>query len=217
MLLQRLYFLAPPWRCGALPEPEQPPRQPATPPPSSSSPVRRRARRRPRPRPGRPRPDPRHQAGSHSLGAGGSRRRPGPAAAPPGWSNTGGSWWRRAAEAKHVRPLRQPQPVKRWPGGQLKAGPDELGHMGRHLQAFKLNLTYTVIEGNAQGLGGLRRVLGHIACHLLGGQLPLVADLGDVAHVELLTPPSDQGHALVLVQGWAGHGRRRPGPTHSAL
>jgi hypothetical protein len=44
-VLQRLYFLAAPWRCAALPEPEQPPRQPAKPPPSSDIRARRRPRR----------------------------------------------------------------------------------------------------------------------------------------------------------------------------
>jgi hypothetical protein len=59
--------------------------------------------------------------------------------------------------------------------------------MRRHIQAFKLNLTYTVVEGDAQGLGALGRVLGHIAGHLLSRQLlVVVASLGDVANVELL-------------------------------
>ena len=85
--------------------------------------------------------------------------------------------------------------------------------MGGHIQSFKLNLTYTVVEGDAQGLGALGRVLGDIAGHLLSRQLPLVAALGDVAHVELLAPAGGQGHALVLVEGRARHGdgRRRPG------
>jgi len=78
--------------------------------------------------------------------------------------------------------------------------------MGRHLQTFKLNLTYTVIQGDAHGLGGLGRVLGDVAGHLLGAQLPLVAGLGDVAHVELLPPAGGQGHGLVLVDHGAGHG-----------
>jgi hypothetical protein len=30
---------------------------------------------------------------------------------------------------------------------------DELGHMCWHIQTFKLNLTYTVVEGDALGLG----------------------------------------------------------------
>ena len=47
--------------------------------------------------------------------------------------------------------------------------------MGRQIQIFKLNLTDTVIKGDAQGLGALGRVLGDIAGHLLGRQLPVVA------------------------------------------
>ena len=29
---------------------------------------------------------------------------------------------------------------------QLPAGPDQLSHMRRHIQTFKLNLTYTLVE-----------------------------------------------------------------------
>jgi hypothetical protein len=68
-----------------------------------------------------------------------------------------------AAEAKHVRPLPQPQPRERWPGAQLPTGPDKLGDVSRHVQIFKLNLTYTVIQGDTQGLGALGCILGHIA------------------------------------------------------
>ena len=38
---------------------------------------------------------------------------------------------------------------------EFPAGPHELSHMGRHIQTFKLNLTYTVIKRHAQGLGAL--------------------------------------------------------------
>jgi hypothetical protein len=38
-------------------------------------------------------------------------------------------------------------------GRPLPAGPDELGHMGWHIQTFKLNLTYTVAEGGLGALG----------------------------------------------------------------
>jgi hypothetical protein len=58
--------------------------------------------------------------------------------------------------------------------------------MRRHIQTLKLNLTYTVIQCDAQGLGVLGRVLGHIAGHLLGAQPLLVAGLGGMAHVQLL-------------------------------
>jgi hypothetical protein len=71
--------------------------------------------------------------------------------------------------------------------------------MGRHFQTFKLNLTYTVIQGDAHGHAGVGRILGDVAGDPLGAQLPLVADLGDVAHVQLLSPAGGQGHALVLV------------------
>jgi hypothetical protein len=47
--------------------------------------------------------------------------------------------------------------------------------MGRHIQTFKLNLTYTVVEGDAQRLGALGRVLGHVPGHLLSRQLLVVA------------------------------------------
>jgi hypothetical protein len=80
--------------------------------------------------------------------------------------------------------------------------------MGRQVQVIKLNLTYTVIQGDAQGLGALGRILGHIAGHLLGRKpLIVLAVLSDeVAHVELLAPAGHQGHALVLVDHRAGHG-----------
>ena len=89
--------------------------------------------------------------------------------------------------------------------------------MRRQVQGFKLNLTYTVIEGDAQGLGGLGRVLGDIAGDLLSAQLRLIAGLGDVAHVKLLTPAGDQGHALVLIDHRAGHRHRRRHPAHRSL
>jgi hypothetical protein len=90
--------------------------------------------------------------------------------------------------------------------------------MGRHIQTFKLNFTDTVVEGDTQSLGALGRVFGHIAGDLLGAQLPLVAGLGDVAHVELLTPAGSQRHALVLLLDHrAGHGHRGGGPPHGGL
>jgi hypothetical protein len=57
--------------------------------------------------------------------------------------------------------------VEKWPpnpsmcaharteAAEFPAGPHELSHMGRHIQTFKLNLTYTVIKRHAQGLGAL--------------------------------------------------------------
>ena len=78
--------------------------------------------------------------------------------------------------------------------------------MGRHIQTFKLNLTYTLVESDAEGLGALGRILGDIASDLLGRQLPALAAV-DVANVELLAPAGGQGHVLVLVlvEGRAGH------------
>jgi hypothetical protein len=69
-----------------------------------------------------------------------------------------------------------------------------------------------VIEGDAQGLGALGRVLGHIAGDLLSAQLLVVLAVvavvvaGDVAHMELLAPAGDQGHALVVVDRRTGDG-----------
>jgi hypothetical protein len=54
-----------------------------------------------------------------------------------------------AAEAKHVRPLAQPQPYQGRVAAEFLAGADELGDMGRQFQVFKLNLTDAVVEGDA--------------------------------------------------------------------
>jgi hypothetical protein len=69
--------------------------------------------------------------------------------------------------------------------------------MGWHIQTFKLNLTYTLVEGDAESPGALGRILGDIAGHLLGRQLLVVASLGDVTHVELLP------HRAVRVTLWS--------------
>jgi hypothetical protein len=45
----------------------------------------------------------------------------------------------------------------------------------------------------------------------------LIAGLGDVPHVELLTPPSDEGHALVPTDHRAGHGHRGGGSPDGGL
>jgi hypothetical protein len=65
-----------------------------------------------------------------------------------------------AAEAKHVRSRR------------LASDGRAPSHMRRHIQTFKLNLTYTVMEGDTHGLGGFGRILSHVAGHLLAAQLP---------------------------------------------
>jgi hypothetical protein len=59
--------------------------------------------------------------------------------------------------------------------------------MGRQVQILQLSFADAVVEGDAQGLGGLGRVLGHIAGHLLGQQLLVVLTVvgGDVVHVQL--------------------------------
>ena len=56
-----------------------------------------------------------------------------------------------------------------------------------------------LVEGDAEGLGCLRGVLGHIAGHLLGAQLVPITSLGDGMDVELLAPPGREDHALVLI------------------
>jgi hypothetical protein len=99
----------------------------------------------------------------------------------------------------------QPEPRKAWTARQLEAGLNELGHMGGQIQLLQLPLGEAVVEGDAQGLGGLGRVLGDVAGDLLGAQLLVVAGLGDVADVELLASASEQGHTWVI-QVRAGHG-----------
>ena len=67
--------------------------------------------------------------------------------------------------------------------------------MRRHIQTFKLNLTYTSVEGDAHGLG-------------------------DGVHVELLAPAGNERHGLVLERR-AGHGHGGgglpDGPLEEAL
>jgi hypothetical protein len=78
--------------------------------------------------------------------------------------------------------------------------------MGGQVQLLQLGLAHAVIQGDAQGFGGLGCILGHIAGDLLVRQLPLIASLGDVAHVQLLAPARNKGHALALIDRRAGHG-----------
>jgi hypothetical protein len=47
--------------------------------------------------------------------------------------------------------------------------------MDRQVQVLQVGLTEAVIQGDAQGLGGLGCVLGHVPGHLLSRQLPFVA------------------------------------------
>ena len=59
------------------------------------------------------------------------------------------------------------------------------------------------VQAAAEALGGLRRVLGDVASHLLGRQLSRLLVSGDVAHIELLTPPGIP--IRPPIDGWAGH------------
>jgi hypothetical protein len=66
------------------------------------------------------------------------------------------------------------------------------------------------VEACAEALGGLGRVLGDVAGHLLGRQLPgLVIAPGDVAHVELLAPPCIA--TRLTIDGRTGHPDGRDG------
>jgi hypothetical protein len=63
--------------------------------------------------------------------------------------------------------------------------------MGRQLlKVLQVALVEAAVQAAAEALGRLGRVLGDVAGHLLGRQLPgLVAVLGgDVVHIELLAP-----------------------------
>src|SRR5512133_161895 len=60
------------------------------------------------------------------------------------------------------------------------------------------------VKASAEALGGFGGVLGDVAGHLLSRQLPrLVLPSGDVADVELLTPPGITGRPTI--DGRAGH------------
>jgi hypothetical protein len=60
------------------------------------------------------------------------------------------------------------------------------------------------VEAAAEALGGLGGVLGDVASHLLGRQLPRLLVSGDVAHVELLAPPCIPTRPAAI-DGRAGH------------
>jgi hypothetical protein len=113
------------------------------------------------------------------------------------------------AEPKHVRPGPQPEPFQLGAAAQLPAGADELGHMRRQvIQALQVVSGEAVVQAGAEALGGLGRVLGDVAGHLLSRQLPgLVVAAGDVADVEL---PAPAGIALrPTIDRRAGHPNRR--------
>src|SRR5215208_6073130 len=69
-----------------------------------------------------------------------------------------------------------------------------------------------LVEAAAEALGGLGGVLGDVARHLLGRQLPgLIRVLGDVVHVELLTPAGIPARTVVQRRaGYPGSRDRQP-------
>src|SRR5215217_1584731 len=109
-------------------------------------------------------------------------------------------------EPEHVRPRTKPQALQLGAATQLPAGSDQLGHMRRQLvETLQIGGgDEAPVQAAAEALGGLGRVLGDVAGHLLGRQLPgLAIGLANVAHVELLTPAGKA--ARPPVQGWAGY------------
>jgi hypothetical protein len=72
------------------------------------------------------------------------------------------------------------------------------------------------VQAGPEALGGLGRVLGDVAGHLLSRQLSrLVVGSGDVADVELLAPADIPIRAVP--QGWAGHPDSRDGLPQGIL
>jgi hypothetical protein len=60
---------------------------------------------------------------------------------------------------------------------------------GQPVQVLQVVGADAAVQAAAEALGGLGRVLGDVAGHLLRAQLPsLVIAPGDVANVELLAP-----------------------------
>ena len=79
-----------------------------------------------------------------------------------------------AAEPEHVRPGPQPQPVQLGAAAQLPGRADELGHMRRQpVQVLQVvGIGQAPVEADAEALGGLGRVLGDVAGHLLRRSAP---------------------------------------------
>jgi hypothetical protein len=79
-----------------------------------------------------------------------------------------------AAEPEHVRPGPQPEPFQLRLAAQLPTGPDKLTDMGGQLvKAVQVvGVGQAAVQAGAEALGGLGRVLGDVAGHLLGRQLP---------------------------------------------
>jgi hypothetical protein len=77
--------------------------------------------------------------------------------------------------------------------------------MGRQIvQVVEVIDADTPVEAGAEALGGLGRVLGDVAGHLVSRQLPRLVVSGDVADVELLTPAAIPARPSI-VQGRTGH------------
>jgi hypothetical protein len=95
-----------------------------------------------------------------------------------------------APEPEHVRPRPSPEALQLGSAAQLPAGPDKLSHMDRQpVQVLQvISDGQAAVEAGAEALGGLGRVLGDVAGHLLRAQLRgLGITTGDVTDVELLT------------------------------
>jgi hypothetical protein len=96
-------------------------------------------------------------------------------------------------EPEHVRPRPQPEPLDLGAATQRPGRPNELSHMRRQpVEALQVvGITEPLVEAGAEALGALGGVLGDVAGHLLGAQLPGLVVAGDVADVELLAPAGE--------------------------
>src|SRR5918993_25748 len=92
-------------------------------------------------------------------------------------------------EPQHVRPRSEAQAAQLGAAAQLPGGADEVGHMGGELVGVAQVVGGGApVQAAAEALGGLGRVLGDVAGHLLGRQLSRLLVAGDVAHIELIAP-----------------------------
>ena len=124
-----------------------------------------------------------------------------------------------ATEPEHVRPGPQPQPCQLGAATQRPSGADELGHMGQQpVEVVQVVGVEATVEPGAEALSGLGGVLGDVAGHLLGRQLPrlAVAVPGEVADVELLAPTGIPFRPTVL-RSWTGHADSRDRLPDSVL
>jgi hypothetical protein len=116
------------------------------------------------------------------------------------------------AEAQHVRPGPQPEAVQLGVTAQLPAGSDEFAHMRRELVEVLQVVSdgQPPVKASAKALGGLGGVLSDVASHLLSRQLPrLVLPSGDVADVQLHTPPRIRGRPTINRRAGHPDGRDR--------